>query len=337
MKPSAILQIFSAGFLLVLAGCGSGSWTDEGAAQTSNNIHDVTALGRVTPGRAVMAISAQPGTRLRSLEVREGQHVSKGDPLAYLDAYPLRLAQRDAAAAALDEAREKLATSVQLGEATIEQNRRSVALAEVARAHGQSEVARISPLVARQVVPRQRLIDQQYDLDSRTVELARARAELNVSRAALAQTRSAAGIRSAEAAVRTAEAELELTIIRAPIDGEILKIFTYAGERIGDSPILNMGDGGDMHVVAAVYETDIGRVRVGQSATVSSPALPAPVIGRVEEVGQLIYKNDVLALDPRAPRDTRVVEVRIRLAPSPALARLSNLEVTTRINVGSGR
>src|SRR5207245_1503003 len=141
---------------------------------------------------------------------------------------------------------------------------------------------------------------------SREEELAKASAELRTSQAAMARTRSVVAVKSAEAQVRSAEAQLELTIIRAPIDGEILKILTYPGERIGDEPILKMGNTADMHVIAEVHETDVGFVRVGQRATISSEALNEPVQGTVEEVGQLIYKNDVLDLDPRADKDTRI-------------------------------
>jgi hypothetical protein len=41
----------------------------------------------------------------------------------------------------------------------------------------------------------------------------------------------------------------------------------------------------------------------------------------------------VLDLDPRAPRDTRVVEVRVKLDKSPVVARLTHLEVSTRIEL----
>src|SRR5678815_2391072 len=102
------------------------------------------------------------------------------------------------------------------------------------------------------------------------------------------------------------------TVIRAPMDGEVLKVFTYPGERIGNDPILKMGDTNDMHVIAEVHETDVGAVRIGQRATITSQALDQPVGGTVEEIGALIYKNDVLDVDPRAQKDTRIVEVRIK-------------------------
>jgi len=47
----------------------------------------------------------------------------------------------------------------------------------------------------------------------------------------------------------------------------------------------------------------------------------------------LIYKNDIFNLDPRADRDTRIVEVRIKLDTPQPVAALTYLEVSVRIDV----
>jgi HlyD family secretion protein len=82
-----------------------------------------------------------------------------------------------------------------------------------------------------------------------------------------------------------------------------------------------------------VYETDIGRVRVGQEATVHSPALPRVLRGSVERIRPKVGKLDALGTDPAARTDARVVEVEIRLAEadSEAAAALTNLQVTVEI------
>lgn len=294
----------------------------------------VTALGRVTPGRAVISIAAPPETRVSRLEVSDGKKVNAGDVLAYLDTYPLRIAERDAAQIALDEARERLKTETAYAEAVLNQSRQAVRLLELAVEHERRELDRIKTLTSTKALPEQRLVDQKFVFESRELELGKASAELAASQAALARARTLVGVASAEAQVKRAEAQLELTIIRAPISGEILKVFTYPGERIGSAPILKMGNTADMHVIAEVHETDIGAVRVGQRATITSDALAEPVHGVVEEIGALISKNDVFDLDPRADQDTRVVEVRVKLDNADSVARLTHLEVSTRIDLG---
>lgn len=135
----------------------------------------------------------------------------------------------------------------------------------------------------------------------------------------------------ARAALERARAELELSTVRAPIDGRVLEIHARAGERVGVDGILELGETDAMYAVAEVYETDIGRVRVGQAARVRSPALPRELAGRVERIGLEIGKKDVLSTDPVADADARVVEVDIRLDEPALAATLTNLRVDVLI------
>lgn len=124
-----------------------------------------------------------------------------------------------------------------------------------------------------------------------------------------------------------AAAELELTIVRSPVDGQVLQVHARQGERVGPEGIAEIGKTQKMTVVAEVYETDIARVHVGQRATVTSPVLPGPVQGTVDRVGLKIGKKDVLSVDPAAKTDARVIEVEIVLDESRTVASLTNLEV----------
>ena len=321
-------------FLLAVSACASGCKKENAETKTrGTNRTAVTALGRVTPGRAAISIAAQTGSRILKLEVSDGKRVRAGDVLAYLDTYPLRLAERDAAQVALDEARERLQKETQYSQAVVEQSEQTVHVLEISLERERKELTRVRSMKA--AIEAKQLDDQKFALDKVEGELSKARAELRAAQASLARAPSVVAVESAEAKVKSAEAQLELTIIRAPIDGEVLKVFTYPGERIGNDPILKMGDTNDMHVIAEVHETDVGAVRIGQRATITSEALDQPVGGTVEEIGSLIYKNDVLDVDPRAQKDTRIVEVRIKLDKSDALSRFTHLEVSTRIDMTS--
>ena len=143
-------------------------------------------------------------------------------------------------------------------------------------------------------------------LDSYTSEHAvvdRLRAELNSAQRELARKRKlhsegaiADTILEAEALVRDvaraqlrhAEAELARSTVRAPFDGQVLEIHARTGERVGPEGILELGRTDEMYAVAEVYETDVRRVKVGQRARVSSPALEAQLDGVVERVGMKI-------------------------------------------------
>ena len=135
----------------------------------------------------------------------------------------------------------------------------------------------------------------------------------------------------ARAQLRSAEAELARSTVRAPVDGQVLKIHARPGEKVGPQGILELGRTDEMYAIAEVYETDVRRIEVGQRARVSSPALEAPLEGVVERVGMKIGKLDALSTDPAARTDARVVEVEIRLDDSEPVKNLTNLQVEIAI------
>jgi HlyD family secretion protein len=182
--------------------------------------------------------------------------------------------------------------------------------------------------------------------DLRAAELNRAQVDLEHARRVLARQQalkqssyqSVAAFDEAERDVRLREAEvaaaralLALASVRAPDAGQVLAIHAREGERIGPDGLLELGKTDRMYVVAEVYETDIGNVAVGQPAVATSPALPGPVSGKVERIGQLVARNDALGLDPIARIDSRIVEVFILLDDPETVTSLTNLQVDVEI------
>lgn len=169
-------------------------------------------------------------------------------------------------------------------------------------------------------------------------------AQIREARATLSQTLSVrpTDVATAQAEVNRAiasatrlQAELETAFIRAPKDGQVLRIQTRAGEVVGNDGIVELGDTSQMIVVAEVFESDIGKIRPGQTALITSPTdvFPETLRGTVEQIGLQIAKRDVLDSDPTAATDARVVEVRIRLdqASTQVITGLTNLQVNVAI------
>jgi HlyD family secretion protein len=148
---------------------------------------------------------------------------------------------------------------------------------------------------------------------------------------------STAELARAQASARQAQAELALAYVRAPIAGEILKIKTRAGEiPVSGTGIVEMGQTSQMVAVAEIYESDIARVRVGQTASISSEsgAFNRSVSGKVTFIGLQIGKKDVLSTDPAADADSRTVEVKIAIDPtdSQIIKTLTNSKVAVKIS-----
>ncbi len=139
----------------------------------------------------------------------------------------------------------------------------------------------------------------------------------------------------AQASLRQAQAELAEAYVRAPVAGSILKVHSRAGESPSDNGIVEMGQTSQMVAVAEVYESDVRKLRVGQSATVKSEsgAFAQDLRGTVSEIGLQIGKQDVLNTDPAADSDSRVVEVKVAIDPtdSTKVQGLTNSKVAVTI------
>jgi HlyD family secretion protein len=144
-----------------------------------------------------------------------------------------------------------------------------------------------------------------------------------------------AEVDSAIATVKQAESELELSNVRSPRNGRILKIYTKSGEVISDQKkgIVEIGDTDTMYAVAEIYQSDIKQVKMGQAAIITSNAFTGELKGTVDQIGWQIAKQDVLGTDPAASQDARVVEVKIKLTPeaSNVVKNLTNLQLKVAI------
>lgn len=79
-------------------------------------------------------------------------------------------------------------------------------------------------------------------------------------------------------------------MIRSPIEGVVVERTINPGQLLqaGSTPAFTIADLSTMWVLANVFESDLPSVRRGQSATVSSSAMPTPITGRVDYVAALV-------------------------------------------------
>jgi len=157
------------------------------------------------------------------------------------------------------------------------------------------------------------------DLDNRETELLRLQGELLEARAELERI----------------DAELQLTTLRAPIAGTVLRLHAQEGERPGEQGVLELGASQRMEAVIEVYESDINRVRVGQPVSLTSEhgGFTGVLQGRVLRISPQVRQREVLSTDPTQDADARIVEVRVGLDPASAqrVRSLSGLKVIGRI------
>ncbi len=347
-----------------------GDATDSEVAPVSVQATHVGALGRIEPSGEVVSVGGIAGERIGELLVTEGQRVNAGDPLARLESFVERQAERDLAASQLAEARLRLQAEISFAEsqimeaqtriqqidqpqaAQIESQQAQVRQLEIELEDAQRNLERFRSLFADGAVSQVELDQRQLAVQqaqealyaaranlnqieqSRTLDLVNAEAQLRSAEANLQRAQTSAQVQSLSRNLELAEARLERTIIRAPQSGQVLRIDTRAGETI-DGGIIQLANTDQMMVVAEIYETDIGRVQLGQSAQITSSSLNQSLSGVVDHVGLQIGKRDVLNADPAADVDVRVVEVKIRLDQhsSQQVASLTNMQVNVAIEL----
>ena len=136
------------------------------------------------------------------------------------------------------------------------------------------------------------------------------------------------------AAVQQAEANLEQTYVRAPQDGVVMDIHTRAGEVISSNGIVEIGQIDQMYAIAEVYQSDIQKIRLGQSVLCTSEAMPEKLTGTVERIDRKVRRQTVINTDPSKNIDDRVIEVHIKLdrASSQIAANFTNLQVQVEIS-----
>ena len=142
--------------------------------------------------------------------------------------------------------------------------------------------------------------------------------------------------REALAERRGVEVDLKDSQLRSPIDGTVLRIYSRPGERPGSDGILAVGASDRMEAIAEVYESDIGRIRLGQSASLISEngGFTGKLKAEVVRISPQIRQRDVLSTDPTGDADARIVEVRLALSPEDAkrVQQLSGLKVIARFD-----
>ena len=207
----------------------------------------VTAAGNLAPTNQVV-IGSELSGRIDEVYVDTNDTVKKGQPLALLDT------------SKLNQQTERSRAALLAAKARVSQAKATLAEAKAALA-------------------------RQEELHSLSGGRTPSRATMETSRAtvsrALADLESAeAAVAGAEAEVRAFERDLEIAIIRSPVDGVVLARSVEVGQTVAASftaPTLFTiaEDLRKMELQVSVTEADIGRVAAGQTASFSVDAWPA--------------------------------------------------------------
>jgi HlyD family secretion protein len=222
--------------------------------------------------REIYSVSAPITGHLLRVNLHAGDDVIAGTTVV--------ASMRPVAPALLDARSRRMAeVAVDAALAAVELATTQVKQAEAQRGFLVSELERARTLVRRGAIAERTYQKAQLDEQVAAAELGRAKANLAVqqqqlesARAALIETDTGAG--SAACCIE----------VRAPLSGKILRVVTESEQVIqAGTPLLEIGDPGDIEVSVDLLSRDAVRVPVGADATIDGWGGP-PLAARVRRI-----------------------------------------------------
>lgn len=298
-----------------------------GAVATRPVDAPIAGPGRIEAASEEVDVAPERSGTLAEVLVEEGDTVHAGQVIA-------RLVHRDDEAR-VEAARARLAVAEAarlrlVNGARPEERREATAVAaqaDAALAHARIEVERNRALFAEGVIARETL-----DRAERDWRVARARQTETNERAAVVDAaaradevaRADAEVELARATLAEATALLEKAMVRAPMEGVVLRKHHRAGEAVSlEAPqpaIVTMADTRALRARVEVDERDVAGLATGRAAWVTADAFGTRRFeGRVIRVGRMLGRKQVRTGEPSEKVDTKVLEVLVELAPGTDL------------------
>ena len=338
------------------------------ATSTKEQTRAISALGRLEPQGEVVKV-ASPSTlgssRIIKLMVKEGDLVKQGQVIAILDSYDRSVAallQSQSQAQESDRNLAKVRAGAKNGDIVAQQGNVLAAASNIksteantARIQAELEIAirdynRFLQVYKEGAISQTVLDTYRLRVETLRGQFVQAQQQTQQAKFQLSQSEGTLSsvsevrptdVQFAEAQLQTAilniekaQVDLDLSQVRAPINGQVIKINTKVGEVVSQTNgVIDLGNTSQMYVVAEIYETDIGKIKVGQTATIVSEAFQGEIAGKVDSLGLRIAKNDVLGTDPAAKTDVRIIEVKIKLDDSKKVSGLTNLQVRVKVEI----
>ncbi|MEW5685661.1 MAG: HlyD family efflux transporter periplasmic adaptor subunit [Pseudomonadota bacterium] len=258
------------------------------AAQVKPSPYAAIANGKADVEGGIIQVAARRAGVIRQVLVQEGDDVAAGQILARLEDEEPRLAAARAGA-------------------EVRQARAALALLDVQRSAAQRELRRLEGLAPSNFVAAQKL-DQARD------GVREAEARIMAQQAIVA---------TAEARSNEAAYDQELSIIRAPADGRIVRRYANPGAGASTLNVSNMFDlepRAGRIVRAEIAEGSLPFVLIGQNVMMSpesdpTKTYPGKVLRRAGVFGARKLQSD----DPSERTDDRVVEVVVDSTGAPFL------------------
>jgi HlyD family secretion protein len=274
----------------------------------------IAANGTIKPEQQINVSPKQEG-RLKSLLVKEGDRVQKGQIIAYMDDSNLQ-GQLLQARGELAEAKanlQKVIAGNRPQEIAQTQARLRNALATLDRT--EDELRRNQQIYQSGAIPLQTLIQKRTERDIAQAQVLEAREALNLSQTGSRQEDidvARAQVMKAQGNLQNTQTTLDDTIIRSPFSGVINRKYADPGDFVTprtassevssatSSSILSLAN--NNQVVADVAENSIAQIKLGQKVIFKADAYPGKTFeAKVIQIGvESTVKQNVTSFEVKA-------------------------------------
>src|SRR5580704_10460435 len=219
---------------------------------------------------------------IATLEVDDNQRVRAGDVIARIDDGDYQLAVKTARdkVATQQATIERIAKQVTAQQAAVDQAKAQVASAQAGATRMQLELARQQALANREFASRQTLEQTQANRDQAAAAVDAAQAALqsavaNVDVLKFQQEEAARTLEELKTALAKAERDLSFAVLRAPFDGVVGNRAVQTGDYVQPGQRLaSLVPLDGVYIDANFKETQLARLRPGQTASISVDAMP---------------------------------------------------------------
>jgi multidrug resistance efflux pump len=105
----------------------------------------------------------------------------------------------------------------------------------------------------------------------------------------------------------------EQALVRSPLDGIVIQIYSRQGERVAQNGIAKIVDLSQLRVLADVDELHVGRIAAGGKVEVTFRGSPTVYMGTISRVAPTVKRMQRMEPDGGSSTDARVVQVEIQL------------------------
>jgi multidrug resistance efflux pump len=257
-------------------------------------------------GTALIAGDPAGGGVLVELRITDGQKVKLGEIIAVLSNYSkadIAVRTTEAELVKTERARESMVSGYRTAE---------IAMQEVMVRSATEEVKLKNLEMQRSgKPPDQKQLEQSISLQS----LEREQAKLRVMKETL-QTdvqQIDTDISIIKAKLDNARNTREQALVRSPLDGIVIQIYSRQGERVSPNGIAKIVDLAQLRVLADVDELNVGRIAAGGKVEVTFRGSPTVYMGTISRVAPTVKRMQRMEPDGGSSTDARVVQVEIQL------------------------